>query len=120
MMKMNRMTLESELDFLVWRQGSGDTVEVFDIAVGTERRRGKGRRLVDTLLRLLAERRVSRKINMVWAVTRDGNHIAKEFWAGIGFRTVGVLIDFYGAGDHGVMFGLNVWLGCVSEDALQG
>lgn len=76
-------------DFLVWRKGSGDTVEILDIAVGSERRKGKGKALVKKLFGMLP------KDTQVWAITRYGNRIAQEFYEALGFRVVAYLNGFY-------------------------
>jgi ribosomal protein S18 acetylase RimI-like enzyme len=104
-----RIMLEDERDFLVYRDGSGPTVEILDIVVGTERRRGKGRRLVSILLR----DRLSPKINLVYAITRTDNFISQQFWESLGFRVVGVLRHFYqDKEDHdtvdAIMYGLDI------------
>ena len=77
-------------DFLKWREGSGRTVELFDIQVGSKRRDGIGRAMVYKLLRELP-----RGTNLVWAITRTTNQIAQEFYEDLGFRVVGVLRNFY-------------------------
>lgn len=43
---MPRLTLEDYRDFIDWRPGSGRSVEIFDIAVGSARRQGRGRELI--------------------------------------------------------------------------
>lgn len=97
---MNRIVLDGdERDFLVWREASGGTVEIFDIAVGSERRVGNGRRMVEMLLETLAG-----KVHLVWAITRMSNEIAKEFYAGLGFRIIAVLGRFY-VEEDAVLFG---------------
>ena len=78
-------------DFLIWRDGSGGTVEIFNIHVGSERRRGKGRHLVEALFREVGEGK------LIWAVTRADNCIAQEFYEALRFRVLGVLREFYGA-----------------------
>lgn len=76
-------------DFLVYREGSGDTVEIFDIAVMTERRVGIGRGMVNELLNRYSAGTV------VWAITRHDNLIAQEFYEEMHFKVVGVLRGFY-------------------------
>jgi ribosomal protein S18 acetylase RimI-like enzyme len=88
-----RIELEDPRDFLVWRMGSGNTVEIFDIQVGSERRSGRGRALVNLLLNKFLPRGVKR----VWAITRDTNFIAHQFYEELKFRGV-PLRDFYGQG----------------------
>jgi len=82
-------------DHLLWRTGSGGTVEIYDIAVMSERRKGVGRGMVAELLRSLPP------TTIVFAITRADNEIAQQFYEALGFRTVNVLRRFYGA-DKGV------------------
>jgi ribosomal protein S18 acetylase RimI-like enzyme len=77
-------------DFLIWRQGSGNTVEIYDIAVGSERRKGRGRALVNKLYE-----QVPTGTKLVWAITRSDNFIAQEFYEELQFRVVGILRNFY-------------------------
>jgi ribosomal protein S18 acetylase RimI-like enzyme len=98
---MNRIILGGdERDFLVYRDGSGGTVEVFDIAVGSERRRGKGRRLLEMLFERLASE------TRVFAITRSDNEVAIRFYEATCFDVCGVLRRFYGCrrGTDAVMF----------------
>lgn len=76
-------------DWLDYRAGSGGTVEIFDIVVNSERGKGVGRRLVETLFNSLDVR------TRVWAVTRTTNPVAQQFYERLGFRVLGVLRDFY-------------------------
>ena len=87
---MNKIILDNDdRDFLLWRDGSGDTIEIFDIAVGSERGVGKGRRLIELLFEQLhAETRV-------FAITRATNLVAQQFYEKLRFDVVGVLRRFY-------------------------
>jgi len=77
--------------FLDYRRGSGpNSVELFDIAV-EERRTGRGRSLVDTLIKHCA----SAGIKRIYAIARAENRIAGEFYEALNFRAV-PLYDFYG------------------------
>lgn len=87
---MNRITLDDPSDFLDWRKGSGPTVEICDIQVGSQRRKGRGRELIRRLLRKLPE-----GTRTVWAITRANNLIAHDFYDGLGFRVAGYLREFY-------------------------
>jgi ribosomal protein S18 acetylase RimI-like enzyme len=79
--------------YLDWRQGSGDTVEIYDIAVYNEdRRQGKGRALVDALIDRVCPRVGAKK---VFAITKASNRIAQEFYEELRFRAV-PLWNFYG------------------------
>lgn len=88
---MIKITLESPDDFLIYRDGSGGTVEIFDIVVNSERRKGRGRLLVDTLLK-----RVEGRVRLVWAITRAENFIAQQFYEKLNFKVVANLRNFYG------------------------
>lgn len=87
---MNRIELDGDKrDYLIWREGSGNTVEIFDIAVGSERGQGKGRRLMELLFRKLSYD------TRVFAITRADNLIAQQFYEKLRFDVVGVLRRFY-------------------------
>ncbi len=104
-----RITLEDACDFLDWRRGHGDVVEIADISVGSVRRKGNGRRLVEKLFSLL-EPDVR-----VYAITRAENKVAQEFYHALGFKVIAPLFDFYGVRtEHGdttvdaIMYGRRV------------
>jgi len=91
-------------DFLVWREGSGGSVEIFDIQVGSERGKGKGRELV----RLLREE-VGGRSMLIWAITRERNKIAIQFYGALGFRLVGWLRKFYkDTNEDALLYGLDL------------
>lgn len=100
---MNRVTLNDERDYLEWRQGSGDTLEIYDIVVGSERRKGKGRLLVQTVLGLCKPYGAK----LLWAITRASNGIAQDFYSGVGFRVIARLNKFY-QGEDAIMYGKDV------------
>jgi ribosomal protein S18 acetylase RimI-like enzyme len=78
--------------YLDWRQGSGHTIEIYDIYVTNDvRKRGHGRRMIDLLL----DRFMPRDTTMVWAITRVSNQIAQVFYEQMRFRVVALLRDFY-------------------------
>jgi ribosomal protein S18 acetylase RimI-like enzyme len=94
---------QDKRDFLDYRWGSGNTVEIYDIEVGSDRRRGRGRALVSILLASVEDQNVT-----VWAITRAENRIAHEFYWSLGFRVVAPLYEFYDGGCRRVdalMFG---------------
>ncbi len=86
-------TIEYEDGVLKYRQGSGRTIEIYDIVVHHQRRRGTGRRLVNYLLDLVTNG--LEDATLVWAITRSTNFIAQEFYEAMGFRVVAVLRNFY-------------------------
>lgn len=87
-----RIQLEHPDDRLDWRQGSGDTIEIFDIQVYSEhRRQGKGRRLIDALQSLCKVKNIRR----IWAITRAENFLAQKFYEEMRFVAV-PLRNFYG------------------------
>ena len=88
-----RYTPGSDLDFLDWRQGSGNTVEILHIQVDSRRRQGIGRWLIN---QLLDHADLPEGTRLVWAVTRADNLIAQLFYEELRFRVVGVLRNFYG------------------------
>jgi len=90
---MNRITIDRN-DFLIWRDGGGGTVEIFDIQVNSDRRKGIGRRLLRKLFEQLPPEA------RVFAITRTSNEIAQHFYEACHFHVAGVLRRFYDA-DHG-------------------
>lgn len=109
---VGKVTLDNEEDYLIYRVGSGQTVEIFDIHVSNERRRqGLGRRLIE----LLIANRLPPGTKKIWAITRAANGIAQEFYHKAGFRVIAPLRDFYGIKDQdgkdtidAIMFGRDV------------
>lgn len=97
----------SREDQLVWRPGQGRTVEIFDIVVNSERRRGRGREMVESLKQC-----VPPSTALIYAITRLSNTIAHEFYESLGFRIVGRLHNFYReSGDeteHAMVYGLDL------------
>ena len=100
---------EDGLDFLDWRPGSGRSVEIFDIVVNSERRKGHGRKLVEKLLQAIEPR-----TSLIFAVTRISNEVAAQFYAAVGFRILGRLHNFYRDGglpgevESALVFGLDL------------
>lgn len=77
-------------DFLVYREGMGGTVELFDIAVMSERGKGIGRKLVNSLIR-----RVQGEYLEIFAITRISNTVAQQFYEALGFRICARIHNFY-------------------------
>lgn len=86
-------------DFLHYRQGSGGTVEIFDIAVNSERGVGRGRQLINLLFD-----EVRQNTHLVFAITRESNQIARQFYAALGFYKLGELHRFYQE-ESAIMYG---------------
>jgi ribosomal protein S18 acetylase RimI-like enzyme len=102
---MNTIILdEDSRDFLCWRIGSGGSVEIYDIAVGSERGVGKGRRLIEEL-----KKQVDPNTKLIFVIARSSNIIAHQFYTAIGFRLIAVLGNFYDDNSSDAfMFGLNL------------
>lgn len=98
---MMRISINGGRDFLDWREGSGGTVEIFDIVVNSARRKGYGRALLGILFAHIPPE------THVWAITRSTNDIAINWYEAMKFRVVGVLREFYEneRGVDGIMFG---------------
>ena len=77
-------------DFLHWRLACNTVVEITDIQVMSDRRRGRGRALVNQLL----DHRLPGGVKTVYAITRASNLIAQQFYLELRFRPV-LLPDFY-------------------------
>lgn len=77
----------NEVDHLHYREGAGDTVEIFDIAVNSNLRKGIGSRMIKML-----EQKYQGK--HIFAITHSANEIAQRFYKKNGF--VGTLLPkFY-------------------------
>lgn len=80
-----RLTSGSPHNYLDWRPGSGNTVEIFDIHVRPQdRRHGHGKLMVIKLIRECT----SRGAATVYAITRASNFMAQEFYESMKFRAV--------------------------------
>jgi ribosomal protein S18 acetylase RimI-like enzyme len=82
-------TIGDVTDFLVWSLRADGNVEIVDIAVNSERRKGKGRLLVQELFHKL------HCMTRVFAITRTTNEIAQQFYERLGFQVSGVLRRYY-------------------------
>lgn len=69
----------NHIDYLYYRKGSGETIEIYDIAVKSERQKGTGRRLFNALLKKTDPERV-------FAITRKSNEGAQAFYKKLGFK----------------------------------
>lgn len=75
-------------DILEYREGSGGTIEIYNIAVYSGRCKGNGRKLIE----LLKERV---KTNLIFAITREDNKIGHIFYEKVGFRLIAKMPKFY-------------------------
>lgn len=80
----------TDLDKLVYRNGSGDTIEILDIYVNSDRGKGIGTYLVYQLLSIIPS-----GTRTLWAITRVDNTIGRKFYRSLGFYKVGNLYRFY-------------------------
>lgn len=87
---MQRIEL-NKVDHLDYRQGSGKTVEIFDIAVYSERQKGVGREMFNILLE-------KTKATRIFAITRKENTVAQAFYSKLTFKGYD-LPRFYPDGD---------------------
>lgn len=87
---MNLITLESRADYLRYQVRADNTVEILDIAVGTERGAGRGSELIRKLLEELKT-----DTDLVYALTRASNEQAHRFYVKNGFKRIGILDGFY-------------------------
>lgn len=86
-----RITLDGDKgDYLDWQARPDGTVEIVDVAVNSERRVGKGRRLVEVLFNQLEPR------TRVWAITRADNLIAQQWYESLQFECIAALRRYYG------------------------
>lgn len=92
-MNSQTLLLESSLDRLEWCQHTCGHVEILDIVVSSERRKGRGRKLVEALISKTSK--LSTRCTLVYAITRLSNVIAHQFYEACGFRIVGRLHNFY-------------------------
>lgn len=76
---------------LVYRRGSGTTIEIYEIEVRSDRRKGVGRALIEKLI----EQAKRLFITRIWALTREENKIAQTFYNALGFTRSDLLRNFY-------------------------
>lgn len=98
-------TPDGDSDYVIWRNGSGGTVEILDIAVQSKRGIGRGKLLIETLFAEI--NRIHEDNPLVFAITRSSYPIAQQFYEHLGFRVVGVLRDFYTVSEGGGVVGVD-------------
>lgn len=92
-------TIQDQRGYLVWRHGTGNTVEILHLEASA-RRLGYGRSLVRHLLSDLYDSGFD--VSTVYGFTRERLVQAQVFYVGIGFNLIS-LKDYYGDGGS-VMF----------------
>jgi ribosomal protein S18 acetylase RimI-like enzyme len=88
---MEKIEINNGKDYLVWRQGSGETIEIFDIAVFSKRGVGAGTKMLQMLVDT-----VRGNTSLIWAMTRESNQNAHLFYEKRGFKLLAKLEGFYG------------------------
>lgn len=91
-------------DILEYRKGSGGTIEIYDIVVGSKRRKGNGSKLIELLKKKV-------KTNLIFAIARERNSGGHLFYEKIGFRSIAKLSKFYrfdGKYEDARMYGLDL------------
>ena len=84
--------LNNEQDFVAFQiNRSGNTIEILDINVNTERRKGTGSHLI---AKLIQSHRRMEPYNL-YALTRRSNEAARAFYHSLGFTAVSLLPEFY-------------------------
>jgi ribosomal protein S18 acetylase RimI-like enzyme len=92
----------SYVDYLEYEVRHDGTAEIVDIAVRSEREKGVGRSMFQSMLDLLPP-----EVHLVWALCRDENAVGNAFYRGVGFRKLCELPGFYKDSDA-VMWGYDV------------
>jgi ribosomal protein S18 acetylase RimI-like enzyme len=109
------ITLEDRHNYLTYRCAGGGAVELFEIEVGTTRRTGQGRRLVEAMLMELRTRNKTARANrfthytlcevhIVYVLTRRDNNIARQFYSALGFTIAADMPDFYGPNEGAIIY----------------
>lgn len=78
---------KNKVDYLVYRKGKEHTIELFDIAVRSERGKGIGKSMINELIEKENPR-------IVYGFTRKSNEIARAFYKALGFTELKVM-NFY-------------------------
>lgn len=81
----------NQQDFIVYEVRGGNTVEITNIAVNSERRAGIGTQLINTMIKHL---KCEDPYNL-YVMTRESNTVARDFYRAVGFQTVAILPEFY-------------------------
>lgn len=86
---------KNKIDYLEYRKGMADTLEIYDIAVMSERGKGIGTSLVKELIK-------KENPKIVYAFCRESNKLAHSFYRKFGFKGT-VINNFYGE-ESGIIF----------------
>lgn len=78
-------------DHLDYRKGSGNTVEIYDIVVNSERGKGRGKELIQRLEQVCWKE----GIESIYALVRCSNELGRSFYLSAGFLFAGSLNRFY-------------------------
>lgn len=81
----------NSLDLIEYRKGMDNTLEIFDIKVCSQRRKGIGTLLVKEMIELENPR-------VVYAFTRDSNALARAFYKALNFKEI-LIPNFYEEGN---------------------
>ncbi len=112
--RFGRIESSGGLDYLDWQTGSGESVEIADIVVGTDRRKGAGRRLVQALIDLFphGHDKGVPGITLIYAICKKSNRTACQFYEALGFRIIARLHNFHqfqaGKWEDALMYGLDL------------
>lgn len=77
-MQMKKISLNKDEDYLVYAVRNDGTIEIYNIAVTTERRKGVGTQLFNELKKI-------ENPDRIWLFTRKENRIAQQFYESLGF-----------------------------------
>lgn len=84
--------MNNEQDYLVYEiRPGGNVVEIIDIAVNSERRKGYGTKMINTLIESLKDKAPFH----LYLFTRRSNQVARSFYESLGFRVITILPEFY-------------------------
>lgn len=92
-MNSHTLCLKSPADRIEYCQHPCGNVEILDIVVGSERRQGQGRKLIEGLKEKC--KTLKTRCLLMFAVTRCSNVVAQQFYEACGFRIIARLHNFY-------------------------
>ena len=80
--------VKNKIDYLKYRKGMADSIEIYDIAVMSERGKGIGTSLIQELIE-------KENPKTVYAFCRESNKLAHSFYRKFGFKET-FINNFYG------------------------